>query len=539
VNRLLLFSALAVSAFGYTGSSPTFTTDGTVSDVQAAIDAAVDGDTVIIPPGDHSWASGVTVSGKGIHIQGGGSGRVIARSVGEQTVSTGAKTFTLNAIGLPITANQTLWITRTGGEQAGAPLYNGSTGMLPTMIGTVDSYSGTTLVMDIDTATDAGTYVHPIWIIATTATTTITRSGSNTVFLDVAEDASHTVEISGIRFDYGSGTGNTIAISSVSGGKPVQIHDCFFEAVYTGGAYSFNVKGQSQRGMIYDCSFIGAPFSNAGQPIQVSATGVDAWATTSTMGAADTTGLNNFYIEDCDFHGIQNATDMSDSARAVVRHCLINNAGLGTHGPDTGTYGLRHYEIYDNEFVFNGFNNAQTLPLDYLIYFRGGTGLVYNNTIPDLDSTDFPGKNDVNLQIQMLDRNAGPNALWSDNDGQVPEYPCPRQVGMGRVTGTGLDGQGRSVDSITYVGDVEPLYIWGNSRTPDYAVTGAGAGEGLDPDLPGDYIQAGRDFFINGTAKPGWTAYTYPHPLRTDASASDNPRHTPRNARGLGVSRRR
>ena len=54
------------------------------------------------------------------------------------------------------------------------------------------------------------------------------------------------------------------------------------------------------------------------------------------------------------------------------------------------------------------------------------------------------------------------------------QYPCPRQVGMGRVTGTGADGLGRTHDSITYVGDSEPVYIWNITGTAGVGITGFG-----------------------------------------------------------------
>ena len=57
----------------------------------------------------------------------------------------------------------------------------------------------------------------------------------------------------------------------------------------------------------------------------------------------------------------------------------------------------------------------------------------------------------------------------------------------------------------------EPVYIWNN--TLNGAVTGMTT---TDPTL----IVAGRDF-INGAVKPGYTAYTYPHPLATGAVVAD------------------
>ena len=57
----------------------------------------------------------------------------------------------------------------------------------------------------------------------------------------------------------------------------------------------------------------------------------------------------------------------------------------------------------------------------------------------------------------------------------------------------------------------EPLYIWG--YTLNGTVTGG------ESDYPN--IQSGRDF-INGTVKPGYTPYTYPHPLTVVSNTSTN-----------------
>ncbi len=374
--------------------------------------------------------------------------------------------------------------------------------------------------MNITATNSSGT--HPLWIISTVATTTITRAATGSALISAAEDASHHVAISGIYFAYGSGAINCINTHAIAEGKPILIHNCFAEIVYAGDNSLF-LRSYGPRGLVYNCSFIGAPISNGGQAIMIHPEMYDAWLTSSTMGTTDTTGLANFYIEDCDFHGMINSADLSNNCRAVIRNCIFNNAGIGSHGPDTGTFGLRHFELYNNEFIFNGYNDGQTMPIDYLIYIRGGTGVISDNIIPNLSSTDYGDKTEIKLQIQMLARNAGPNPLWSDNDGGMIQYPSPRQVGMGRVTGTGVDGKGRKTDMYTYVGDSEPLYIWNNAGSYVVSVnTGyeGGGGGAINPDPASAYIVHGRDYFNNGTAKPGWSKpagthpAAYPHSLR-------------------------
>ena len=62
------------------------------NDVQSAINSAATGDTVTIPTGTCTWTSGVTISGKGITVQGAGSGRIVARTSDTLSIATGTLT---------------------------------------------------------------------------------------------------------------------------------------------------------------------------------------------------------------------------------------------------------------------------------------------------------------------------------------------------------------------------------------------------------------------------------------------------------------
>jgi hypothetical protein len=148
------------------------------------------------------------------------------------------------------------------------------------------------------------------------------------------------------------------------------------------------------------------------------------------------------------------------------------------------------------------------------LFIRGGTGVITDNVVDNITSTDYGNKPEVVLMVFNLQASVGPNPHWGYNIAGV-QYPCPRQVGMGYVTGTGVDGEGRTNDSITYVGDSEPIYQWNNSGgavfsspdIPNYSTPTTGE------DDVADYIQVGRDY-IN-VVKPGYAKYTYPHPLRS------------------------
>ncbi len=505
----LVFLCAVLAGYGaeITASSPSR------SDVVTALTAAAAGDTVIMPAGTATWTSGITY-GLGIHLRGAGSGRVIGRSASSVAVGTGSKSFTTQA-GLAITAGDTLRIERNGGViAAGFP-----TGARAWMEGDVTSYSGTSLVMNITTTSGSGT--HPVWIISTPATTTITHSTASGPLITLTESATFHTRLSGIRFVTGSASDAAQPYVEFGGsGKPVLIYDCYFES--TGAAFPC-LYTEGNRGVIARCSFPSLPISLAPLALQHkndhSAT---AWASASTMGMDDTTGESNLYVEDCDFHAWLNAMDFDGNSKTVVRHCLFNNAGTGTHGADTGPIGVRHYEYYHNEFLFNGFGDGQTMPLNWWFYLRGGTGVIYDNIMPDIECQDYGGKVEVNMTVMNLQRNGGPNACWGANQPGL-QYPAPRQVGLGRVTGTaGNDGSG------VYAGDSEPLYIWGNTGAYSAGTTDYG-GEGCaDPDSSADYIVAGRDYFNNETSKPGWVPYPYPHPLRSQVESGPTLHRAPR-----------
>src|SRR2546429_2311157 len=82
--------------------------DGSAASVQALLKGALNGDTITLPAGTFTWATGVTIS-KAVKIQGAGSGRIIGQSRSNVAVGTGSKTFTTQA-GLNILAGNTLRI---------------------------------------------------------------------------------------------------------------------------------------------------------------------------------------------------------------------------------------------------------------------------------------------------------------------------------------------------------------------------------------------------------------------------------------------
>ena len=512
---LALFSGSLTS----TTHAAILVSNGSQADVQAKINSANNGDTITLPAGSFTWTSGVT-SSKAITIAGAGGGRIVARSESNVTVSTGTKTFTLvqesvasiAALRSALSNGSTLKIWRTGGAVSGGT----TTGALPWMQGTITSLIGDTLTMNITSTNGDGT--HPVWIFATTAPTTIVWNATNATAFNLTESTAKSVELYGIRFEHAAGlsanvnaSADFITLNATTNGYPALIHDCsFFDFTYGN-----QIRAYTSKGVIWNCSFVALPFSFAQLAIHaVNSSYTTSWSTVSTMGEADTTGRANFYVEDCDFHAWNNANDYDENMRSVTRYCLFNQAAWGSHGADSSNYGQRHFEVYNCEFQRTNFSNGQTLNLGWFFLVRGGTGVITNNIIPTSGGSDYGGSPHVKLALWNLQFNGGPNPLWGNNIAGN-QYPCPRQIGMGRVTGSGTDGRGRSTDTFAYVGDSEPLYIWGNTGAVSVTVSISQYSTPLaGQDVIADYVIAGRDFFNNGTVKPGYVKKGYPHQLR-------------------------
>ncbi len=407
---LLLLPSLALAT--------TYNSNGSSADVQAKINSASSGDTVTIPAGTFSWSTAVTITGKGIHLQG-----------------------------------------------IGASIINGA----------------------------------------------VAKDG----VLQVSESAGQSVEISGLTFMSTNTTSDPsttyfIIVNSVTNGKPVLLHDCQF----TNNGFNFNLyqcRWYSNRGVVWSCTFTSTNYLYNGitfDPVGDAA----SWSRASSEGlAGDPNGDQNVYVEDCHFQfGYNGVTDVTDNARVVVRHCTFYMATIATHGPDTGVTGARQGEFYDNFFTYyepDDYKNGSSIANWF--YLRGGTYVVTDNAMPDIPY----GKSEIVLMVQNLRRNAGPYACWGANTSGV-QYPAPHQIGQGsNGTSTVLD----------------PLYIWNNTGTggstpiglQEYAPNECGSGA----DLVADYIKSDRDYKLQ--AKPGYTKYTYPHPLRGGDGGGDTPPSAP------------
>jgi hypothetical protein len=278
-----------------------------------------------------------------------------------------------------------------------------------------------------------------------------------------------------------------------SSGGILLLHDCTFDANAT---IAKGLRLYQNGAVIWNCTFnaTGASYVDG---IAIQYVSSDTYRAPSTMGVLDKTGVANCYVEDSKFNNISPgySLDMEDGARFVVRHCAFTNSYIGSHGQETGPFGMRHAEVYNCTFTNPNWN----IPTQAALWMRGGTWVIFNNTFGPIPY----GKATVMMQILSLSE----GIYYLGGTHVFPtHYPIPRQIGQGWIGAGGYSYPDLPQDGGGYTTD--PVYIWSNTPSvPSVAFGNL---------LTGEFIKAGRDYFI-GTPKPGYVPYLYPHPLRATA----------------------
>jgi hypothetical protein len=209
----------------------------------------------------------------------------------------------------------------------------------------------------------------------------------------------------------------------------------------------------NQRGVIFNNKFIdnySADLKNLGYGVSVYGGG--AWP------ALDLGSANAVYIEDNYFSGNRHNVASNNGSAYVFRYNTVigqdpakDYAMTDAHGVSSSPRGSRSFEIYNNQYSTNISSGSQRTAVG----IRGGDGVIFNNTVP----------NTIAHAVE-------------------------------------LDAEGFSCGSYPGNDQIRSLYIWNNSNT---------TGGMLNNNCPAS-IQLNRDYFM--TAKPGYTPFTYPHPLR-------------------------
>jgi hypothetical protein len=423
LKAMLMFICVAVCLVFVTNAKGATINAASCSqaNVQSAINAAANGDTVAIPAGSCSWSSSVSWTNKDITVQGAGIGN---------TVITGSGLFSINQTKTPASWRIT-GMTMTGGA--------------------------------------------PDRVIA--------LHGEN------ASIAMKGWRIDHIRFNYSQAQVNPlIMITGVLWGL---IDNCTFD------------------GTGYEISAIFGYLNSEGSGTP---SGTLYWNRPVNLGTDEAV-----YFEDITVNFSGNGPTVFDlvyGGSAVLRHSTIKYNYFITHSARGNDRGGMKYEVYNNTFQGNGFYRVAQL--------RSGTGVIFNNTISGYSNNNFDVDNQRSSTESGCYAVSSPLGRCngsSSYDGNVASngWPCLDQTGRG-------GGAPKNQPSV-------PLYTWNNGTNATCATGGTCDNKskvtinGACPSSaawikttgdasphPGGVV----DYVNNGsTPKPGYTPYTYPHPLRS------------------------
>jgi hypothetical protein len=238
---------------------------------------------------------------------------------------------------------------------------------------------------------------------------------------------------------------------------------------------------------------------------------------------------NSLFIEDNTFNILGGAWNVYDTAsggcRSTFRYNTVTSAHYMSHwtrGREVG--GLVH-EIYNNKFEGTSNFNFVAIRLD------SGTGAIFNNQL-----TGYPGAEILVTERRgFLDEDHSDmgdcdgTRAWDGNAGDpaAPGWPCLGQIGR---------SPGKSMAQVM-AGDKQasaPLYIWNNGSDLGCRTGGSCANDSAIFVYDGTtqakaYVKPTAhpngevDYVIGSTPKPGYSAYTYPHPLVSGAAAPSPP----------------
>lgn len=228
---------------------------------------------------------------------------------------------------------------------------------------------------------------------------------------------------------------------------------------------------------------------------------------------------NALYVEDNTFTstasgGCAAYDTSSGGGRVVFRYNVLTGCMFYVHWTRSAEVGGILSEIYNNKFIGNSAYNA------YPIRLESGTGVIFNNAVQMANNyAVFDERRGVSSGFGESSAPLGScdgGKAWDGNagDASAPGWPCLGQIGR---------APGKTLAQIK-AGDKQasaPIYLW-NNGPQEGCRTGGSCTNSFRVDDNPPYVKAtphpnGQvDYVLNGTAtKPGYSPYTYPHPLQT------------------------
>lgn len=316
--------------------------------------------------------------------------------------------------------------------------------------------------------------------------TTLTPSSPNATLFVIASDSA------GVGH-FTCGTGNVV----ITSGQGWRVHHLTF--VDTAFEIGVQVNGQSKTvhpyGLIDHCTFTNmrvVVYAYA----QTGAAALDGqthWSSTLGLGTADAV-----YVEDCTFTNdtFGNVMDSNYGGRYVFRHNTVTDAYLEAHSVQGHHRSCRKWEIYENTIA--QVNETINTPM----FLRGGTGVVFNNTVTG--TFNSPIAFDCVRAFTDPIPGSEPGLCDGDSpwDGNLDQYGYWARDQIGRSTDVSVWPAAAPYPAQA----LDAAYVWNNTINAEpLGVYVAESSQNL--------IQANRDYYVNAGAKPGYAAYTYPHPV--------------------------
>ena len=203
------------------------------------------------------------------------------------------------------------------------------------------------------------------------------------------------------------------------------------------------------------------------------------------------------FVEDNEIHRTHgNCVDSQYGGRYVFRHNTVYNAYIEAHSIQGNDRAARSWEVYNNTIIQDEYDTW--IPMS----FRGGTGVVFNNTLQGTFGELYFGLDNVRYftDCPTSGQMTGENP-WDGNDDGYG-YPGRDQIGRGKDLTLWTTENPYPDQSL------EPAYCWNNLHEENPVVFAV-------RNSCDTIIQANRDYY-NGVERPDYTPYTYPHPLQTN-----------------------
>ncbi len=288
-------------------------------------------------------------------------------------------------------------------------------------------------------------------------------------------------------------------------------HVAFFPAQTSAFVIGGNIQG------VYDHNFCNADeafchytFHSQWNPggVGSGAYGDQSYATPVALGTANAWHIedNVFYRSSFDASSNPYCCDGWRGARVVYRHNTFHNTVIDWHGTESGgrDRGTFQFEVYNNTFDGGPIPGSQAS----LIGARSGTGIITGNTI------NYSGGGTLNAFFDIVDyrhdANKSPVFLfctgsntWDQNTPGQSGYLCLDQGGTGHGDLIAEDTPVNTVlGGATWPRQSSvPIYIWNNTCNVCTAMTFSRSSN----------IALGRDYFES--QHPTYSSYTYPHPF--------------------------